>query len=88
MTNDQINKFPTINILLSENFNLSIPPQNYLFPNPNNKETYCMGINSSSFLGVDFTIIGIIGLEGYHIMFDRNNSQIGFASISTCPTSS
>lgn len=27
MTNDQINKFPTINILLSENFNLSIPPQ-------------------------------------------------------------
>ncbi|KAK6172548.1 hypothetical protein SNE40_016180 [Patella caerulea] len=97
-TDVPFNAFPTISLSFfkTENsiFKLHLSPQKYLrlatdtspfmsiISKLNNIPQKCFkfGISSSE----SGTVLGAVLMEGYYVIFDRENKQIGFAS-TTCP---
>ncbi|KAK3581004.1 hypothetical protein CHS0354_013898 [Potamilus streckersoni] len=79
------NNFPVITLALPATtdsmFSLNLSPQQYLRPvnddNDTSKEEDCFkfAITSSE----SGTVIGAIVMEGYYVIFDRQNLQVGFA---------
>jgi len=78
---------PTISMVLSGiSTPLSVGPEVYTIAQPYEGRTYtCLGIMSSG--DIDFTILGDTFMGAFNVFFDVENSQIGFADPSTCPTS-
>ncbi|XP_013776184.1 beta-secretase 1-like [Limulus polyphemus] len=78
--------FHQIEMVFGETFNSSvslvIPPELFLWKTPQivpDNDCYKLGIASSK-VG---TIIGAVILEGFYVIYDRENKRIGFAN-STC----
>ncbi|XP_033126047.1 beta-secretase 1-like isoform X2 [Anneissia japonica] len=79
--------FPTVYLDLEgpeddTSFRLTIPPEQYIrWVNGNEpgKDCYKTGFASST----TGTVIGAVVMEGYYVVFDRENNRVGFA-ISNC----
>ncbi|XP_045209732.2 beta-secretase 1-like [Mercenaria mercenaria] len=81
--------FPTVSLVLPANatasFKLVISPQQYLRPvgeeNDNSPENDCFKFGISSL--DSGSVIGAIVMEGFYVVFDRENKEVKFAN-STC----
>ncbi|XP_071958278.1 beta-secretase 1-like isoform X2 [Antedon mediterranea] len=81
------NRFPTVYLDLEgpeddTSFRLTIPPEQYIrWVNGNEpgKDCYKTGFASST----TGTVIGAVVMEGYYVVFDRQNNRVGFA-VSKC----
>jgi len=82
ITDKQVQQFPNFTINFSGLGLLSIQNIDYLWQGTGVPGQYCLGIQAMDGLGV---IIGDIFMQRYHVAFDKNLDQIGFAPISTCP---
>ncbi|XP_072022572.1 beta-secretase 1-like [Amphiura filiformis] len=77
--------FPTISITLQgmdeeQAFKLVVSPKQYLsIVEPDSEHCYKYGISSSK----SGAVIGAVVMEGFYVVFDRNNKSVGFA-MSTC----
>jgi hypothetical protein len=82
MSAEEVNKFPTLDINYYQLGSLSIRNVDYLWQGSHISGHYCLGITVMDNLPI---IIGDIFMQRYHVVFDREVSQIGFAPLSTCP---
>jgi len=82
MTQDQINSFPSIAVSLDGTSPLPISGSDYLIETQDG--CYSMGIAASGANGP--TILGDIFMQGFLVVFDRTNMQVGFGDLSLCPT--
>jgi choice-of-anchor A domain-containing protein len=78
-----MNQYPNIAVYLNGiSSPLILTPQMYLRA----YSTYwCLAISTSG--NIPLTILGDTFMRGFHVVFDRANSRVGFANPSTCPTS-
>lgn len=73
--------FPPITVSL-QNIDLTMDWRTYLLTNSPfdaNQSDYCLGILSTGPTG--FTIIGDTTMQNYYVIFDRTNTQIGWANV-------
>jgi len=80
MSESQVNAFPSVQFDIGNIPTFTLPPSQYLYYDSNGY--YCMGISSS---GSNDIIFGDIFMQGYHVVFDRQNSKVGFGPLNTCP---
>jgi len=85
MTSAQISQYPSIQIYFKGITGaMTVTPQMYLYALVSGGNTYyCGGIGNGGSFG---TILGDVFMQGWHVVFDRVNNQIGFGATSTCPT--
>jgi len=90
MTEHQISQLPSLEIKLQGiSTTLTVPSTAWVVPDGSE---YIFGIVESGWdyygeeAGSVGTILGDVFMENYHVFFDRQHSQIGIASQSTCPT--
>lgn len=74
---DVIDQYPTVYITLDGTGQLEIRGRDYLIPHREKNGKFCLGIQSSGIGG--FTILGNVFQHRFYVMFDRNNSRLGFA---------
>ena len=75
VTSSGVDSMPDMTIKMSGDVSLTVPAKNYLMLYD---DCYYWGVSASS-----MTIIGNVAMQGLTVAFDRENSQIGFADIST-----
>jgi hypothetical protein len=80
----QMQAFPDINIVLDQGPFLTMKGPDYLFEGTNVTGVWCLGIQIYDSLPV---IIGDVVMQNYHVVFDKQASQVGFGPLSGCPTS-
>jgi len=89
MTQQQVNQYPNLNIMLGDpstgsQVMLSVPPTNYVTQgdceDPSLYSLSLVGANG------DGTIMGDVVIIAYSVVFDRVNYQVGFAPSSGCPS--
>jgi len=85
MSESQVNAYPNIQIILQEiDTPFTITPDMYLFLWDNNS---CRGGGILSIGGNGLgTNLGDIFMQGWHVVFDRENSKVGFGPLSSCPS--
>jgi len=77
MTLDEVERFPTFQILLAQGVEISVGPLNYLVPTLNNPSTYCWGFQDGG--SQSLTIYGDVALKRYYSVFDKQHQQFGIA---------
>jgi len=80
MTSSDIANFPTVTVQLQGAQALTISGGDYLIELSSG--CYSMGIGSIS----GGTIIGDIFMQAFEVVFDRTNLQVGFGTLSNCPS--
>jgi len=82
MTQAQIKSFPEVAVTLDQTQPLAITGSQYLVEiQPG---CWSMGIAASGNNGP--TILGDVFMQGFMVVFDRTNMQVGFGDLSLCPT--
>ena len=79
-----IDAYPTLTFSLSSDVELSIPPAQYLVPGTiavTGGPCHSMVISSS---GSSTTVLGAAFMTGFNVIFDLEESRIGFAGIQNC----
>jgi len=80
LTQSQIDEYPSLTVSLDNNVELTIDGNDYLVPVGGGE--YCFGIQAGS---TQFpTILGDVVIQNFYVVFDRQNSQIGFAELTSC----
>ncbi|WCJ31336.1 Eukaryotic aspartyl protease family protein [Euphorbia peplus] len=70
------NKFPTVDLVFGNGQKFSLSPENYLFRHSRMNTAYCLGIFQN---GHDqTTLLGGITFRNTFVMYDRENSKMGF----------
>jgi len=84
MTEQQVNAYPNLMVVLGQDIVLSVPPQSYVTQGDcNDPSLYSLSLVAAN---GDGTILGDVFIFSYSIAFDRVNYQIGFAPVSGCPS--
>jgi len=81
MTPDQVNAFPNVTLNLV-GVTINMPPYTYLnqfVPESKNPLLFCLGIRDTGRGG--FTIIGDTSMSEYYVIFDNEQSRIGWAPV-------
>jgi hypothetical protein len=82
LTQAQMNAYPTITLNI-QNVDIVMPPSTYLTlfdPESPNPLLYCLGIRDTGPGG--FTIIGDTSMSNYYVVFDNEQTRIGWAKVS------
>ena len=74
VTSAGLDSMPDMTIKMSGDVELTVPAKNYMILYD---DCYYWGVSAST-----MTIIGNVAMQGLTVAFDRENSQIGFASVS------
>ena len=81
-----IESFPVVSFYLQETLNstfkLNISPQNYLRPVEGLGSKTCVKFGFSR--STTGAVLGAVLMEAFYVVFDRNQSRIGFG-LTTCP---
>jgi len=84
MSDSQVNAYPSLTVDFGSGIVMTVSPQKYLFPFNDNGVTYrCMGLANLTNDGE--MILGDVFMQNWHVVFDRQHSQIGFGPVSSCP---
>jgi len=77
LTEDGVEKLPSLTLELEGGVKLTLPPQNYLIPFDG---CYYWGVSASS-----MALLGNVALQGLSVVFDREKDAVGFATVSKPP---
>jgi len=81
MTPGQIAEFPEITFVIpGVTQSLNIPPSSYLIPQG---KYFCLGFEENA--DDDTLIMGDVFMENFHVVFNIDALQLGFAPLSSCP---
>jgi len=79
---NQLHNFPTVYVIIPDEqgvaHSLPMPPESYLM---NMNQAYCNGIVGNVGTGI---IMGDVFMQNYYIVFDKENSRLGFAPLTSC----
>jgi hypothetical protein len=78
MSSSDLAKFPPMTVVLQGPVELKMTPANYL-TTQNGPGQYCLGVIDTGYGG--FTILGDTNMAPYVSLFDRVNTQLGFAPV-------
>eukprot|EP00871_Galdieria_phlegrea_P001445 jgi/Galph1/2300/GphlegSOOS_G975.1 len=82
---EELQKLPTLKLRIANTIDLELNPKDYMLTYHQAGETYyCLGIESLPSDGSSLVILGNTVMSKYMTVFDRRNSQMGFALAGDC----